>query len=89
MREIPVAVKRMIDKYGDDFKEIFDAQINWFAGKLCFIGIPSFDIVKFDHFMRKRGYNEDNGSLGNYIEKKYGKRGRELIDELLSIEIEE
>ena len=89
MREIPEAVKKMMDKYGDEFKEIFDAQINWFAGKLCFIGIPSFDIVEFNKFMKKRGYSEDNdGSLANYVEKKYGWRGRKLISKLISMEEE-
>lgn len=39
MREVPVAINSMMYKYGDKFKKIFDAEINWFAGKLCFIGI--------------------------------------------------
>lgn len=85
-REVPPAVKKMMNKYGAEFKEIFDAEINWFAGYLCAFGIPSFDIVKFDKFMQKKGYNEDNGSLAEYIETKYGERGRELIDELLNME---
>ena len=88
MIEIPVAVSSMMHKYGDKFKEIFDAEINWFAGKLCFIGIPSFDIVKFNGFMRKRGYNENDSSLADYIEKNYGKKGKELVDELLNLEVQ-
>lgn len=89
MREVPIAVKKMMDKYGEDFKEIFDVEINMFAGKLCFLGIPDFDILHFDTFMKRKGYREDSdGSLADYIEKNYGKQGKELIDELLSMNIE-
>ena len=89
MREVPSAVKSMIDKYGIEFKEIFDAEINWFAGKLCLIGIPSFDIVEFNKFMKKKGYNENDSSLADYIKMRYGERGSELIDKLLGLEVEE
>ena len=86
MRNVPPAVMEMITKYGTEFKEIFDAEINWFAGKLCLFGIPDFDILKFDEFMQKWGYREHkDGSLADYVYLKYGERGRDLIDELLSI----
>ena len=37
--------------------------------------------------MKKRGYSENNSSLANYIEKNYGKRGKELINELIDMEV--
>lgn len=86
MREVPPAVLEMMNKHGTEFKEIFDAEINWFAGILCLFGIPDFDIVKLDDFLRKRGYREETfNSLADFVEARYGKRGRELIDELLSM----
>lgn len=86
MREVPPALLEMMNKHGTEFKEIFDAEINSFAGKLCLIGIADFDIVEFDKFMHKWGYREDkDGSLADYIEMRYGERGRELINELLSM----
>ena len=89
MREVPPAVKRMMDKYGKEFKYIFDVEINKFAGKLCYFGIPSFDIVEFNKFMKRKGYNEYNdGSLADYVKVIYGERGSELIDKLLGLEIE-
>ena len=89
MRKIPVAVNNMMYKYGDEFREIFDAEVNWFAGKLCFIGIPSFDIVKFETFLEKVGYESESGeeSMAEFVEKKYGKRGNELIAELINMEV--
>jgi len=90
MREIPIAVKKMRDKYGKEFKEIFDVEINMFAGNLCLFGIPDFDIIKFHEFMTVKEYPKDvDGSLADYIEKNYGKRGREIIDELISMDVED
>lgn len=89
MREVPEGVKMMMDNYGIEFKEIFDAEINWFVGKLWIIGIPYFDIVKFEGFLESRGYIADDGkqSMSEFVEMKYGERGTELIDELLGMEL--
>lgn len=87
-REIPPAVKKIMDKYGVEFKEIFGIGIASFAGKLWMVGIPDFDIVKFDEYMRtRRTYEDKDSSLAEFVEKKYGKRGKELIDELISMEL--
>ena len=86
MREIPPAVLELIKTHGEKFKEIFGVEINKFAGRLCFIGVPDFDIVEFNDFMRRKGYREDkDGSLADYIEKNYGAKGKELIDKLISM----
>lgn len=91
MREIPEAVKKMMDKYGDEFKEIFDAEISLFAGKVWMVKIPDFDILKFEIFLEKNGYDSTGGkeSMAEFVEKKYGWRGRELISKLISMEEEE
>lgn len=91
MREIPEAVREIMDKYGTEFKEIFGVEISPFAGKLLIVGIPDFDIVKFETFLEKEGYKSEIGveSMAEFVERRYGERGRKLIDELLSIEIEE
>ena len=86
MRQVPPALLEMMNKHGTEFKEIFDAEIHWFAGKLCAIGIQDFDIVKFNDFLEKQGYVlEKDGSMDDYVESRYGKRGKELIDKLLSM----
>ena len=89
MREIPPAVKAMMDKFGDEFKEIFGVEIAPFAGKLWMVGIPDFDIVKFESFLEKVGYKSENGeeSMAEFVEKKYGIRGKILIDELIGMEL--
>lgn len=42
MREVPPAVKKIMDKYEVEFKEIFGVEIASFAGKLWMVGIPRF-----------------------------------------------
>ena len=85
LREVPESVKKLLD-YNEEFKKIFDVNINKFAGNLCAFGIPDFDIVAFDEHMKRLGYQEwCDGSLADYIEKKYGVEGKELIDELLAL----
>ena len=89
MREIPAAAKYLLDRYGSEFREIFHIELGPFIGKLWIIGIPDFDIVKFDKYMEtRRNYDERNISLAEFIEKRYGKRGKELIDKLLNVGIE-
>ena len=87
-REVSPGVKKMMDKYGAEFKEIFDTELNHFVGNLWIVGIADFDIVKFDKYMEtRRSYEDKDSSLAEYIEKKYGERGRKLIDELISMEV--
>ena len=87
MREVPLAVKKIMDNYGTEFKEIFGIEIAFFVSKLWIIGIPGFDIIKFDKYMETRRSYDKDSSLAEFIEKKYGKRGKELIDELISMEL--
>jgi len=87
MREVPEPVKRMMDKYGEEFKEVFGVEVNKFAGKLWMVGIADFDIVKFERFLEKLGYVGDSGeqSIAEFVEDRYGKIGRELIDKLIGM----
>ena len=85
LREVPESVKKLLD-YNEEFKKIFDVNVNKFASKLCAFGIPDFDIVAFDEHMKRLDYQEwCDGSLAEFIEKKYGIEGKELIDELLAL----
>lgn len=89
MREIPPPVKYILDKYGAEFKEIFGIEIASFAGKLWIVGIPDFDVVKFDKYMEtRRSYEDKDTSLAEFVEKKYGKRGKKLVDELINMDLE-
>lgn len=87
MREVPAAIKSVMDKYGKEFKEIFGVEIPPFAGKLWMVGIPDFDIVKFERFLEKVGYESESGeeSMAEFVEKRYGERGKELINELINM----
>ncbi|MCK4329796.1 hypothetical protein KAX02_08125 [candidate division WOR-3 bacterium] len=91
MREVPEAAKRMMDKYGKEFKEIFDTEINYFIGMLYMYGIPDFDIVKFEGFLEKVGYDSYSGkeSMAEFVDRVYGNRGQELIDELIDMDVNE
>jgi len=75
-------------QHDKEFFSIFGVHINKFAGRLTYMfGLPDFDIVKFDDYMhRSQGYQEEkDGSLKNFIQKKYGDRAAELIEELISL----
>ena len=77
-----------MDKFSKEFNIIFDAHLNYFMDALCYqMRIFSFDIVKFDNVWAKRqGYQtEKDGSLADWIEKKYGKRAKELINDILGV----
>ena len=85
LREVPESMKKLMS-YNEEFKKIFDVNVNKFAGNLCLLGIPDFDIVKFDKHMWRLGYRiEEDGSLAEFIEKKYGVRAKDLIDELIEL----
>ena len=82
-----VVNKYLVSKYGDEFREIFDAEIEQFADTpLFFLGFPEFDMEKFEEFITKRGYRKNNGNLADYILKNYGEKGKKLFDKLLNIE---
>ena len=86
MREVPESVRN----YGSEFKEIFDTTFGQFVGKLWIVGIPDFDIIKFEKFLVSRGYAtvSENQSIAEFVEMRYGIRGRELIDKLINMELE-
>lgn len=84
-REVPESVKKLME-YNEEFKKIFDVNVNDFAGNLSIFGIPDFDIVEFDKHMERLGYRvEKDGSLADYIESNYGIEGKELIDKLIEL----
>ena len=72
-------------KYDPEFYNIFKVHVNYFIDKkLSAIGIVSFDIIEFDRYMQKLGYRiEKDGSLENYIRKKYGKEAVDYIKTIL------
>lgn len=85
LREVPESVKMLLD-YNEEFKKVFDVNVNKFAGKLCAFGIPDFNIVAFNEHMKRLGYQEwCDGRLAEFIEKKYGIEGKELIDKLIDL----
>ena len=85
LREVPESVKKLLN-YNDEFKKIFNVNVNKFADKLCTFGIPDFDIVAFDKHMYRLGYRvERDGCLAEYIESNYGVEGKELIDKLIEL----
>lgn len=70
------------------FKEIFKTTLNNF--KLMPIMLVtkrfSFDIIKFDEYcIQHLGYDEDkDGSLHNFLEKKYDRKTVKLIEYLIN-----
>lgn len=73
-------------EYNEQFKRIFDVDINNFAGKLCILGIPDFDVIEFGVYMEELGWRKwCDGSLAEYIEENYGIEGKELIDTLIEL----
>jgi len=83
MREIP-KLREMMNQWDDEFNKIFHLHVNYFAGRLVLFGIADFDVAKFDDYLHKLGYQEEkDGSMKNYITKRWGKRACELIEELI------
>jgi len=80
-------VLEKVKSYTKKFQETFGAPLGGFTDPgLAMIGIYSFDIVRFDEFMHKKGYTEEEyGSLKSYIAKRYGKESAELIKTLIDI----
>ena len=88
MREIPEDVNKMMDKYGKEFRDVFGVEVNAFARKLWMVGITYFDILEFEWFLNREGYDSYSGkeSMAEFVERVYGKRGKELVDDLLRME---
>ena len=84
-RKVPESVEKLME-YDEQFKKIFDTNITGFAGKLCILGIPDFDVIAFGAFMEELGWRRwCDGSLAEYIEENYGVEGKELIDTLIEL----
>lgn len=84
MREIS-KLKEMMDKWDDEFHKIFNCHVNHFVGFLVCFGVADFDILKFDKHLQKLGYStKKDGSMNDYITKRWGTRACELIEELIS-----
>lgn len=77
-------------KLKKEFYDIFDTPLTNFVGFLGkVLKIWDFDIIKLDDWMHKRyQYEEEkDGSLMNFIEKRFGKEGVNLINKLLEKEV--
>lgn len=80
-------VLEKIKKYTERFERIFGVPLEGFTDQqLAMIGIYGFDICRFDEFMHKKGYTEEeHGSLKSYLAKRYGEKTMELIKTLINI----
>ena len=70
----------------NEFIRYFNKSNKEFIDKLLLgLGWVSFDVIKFDEYMQtKFGYDiRKDGSLMNFIEKKFGKDAVELIKRYL------
>jgi len=80
-------VLEKVKNYTKEFQNTFGVPLEGFTHPgLAMIGVYSFDICRFDEFMHKKGYTEEEyGSLKNYIAKKYGEKTAKLIETLIGI----
>jgi len=78
-------VLEQIKDYTKEFQEAFGVPLTHFMEPLfMMLGMASFDIVKFDRYMKRKGYSEDkHGSLKEYIAITHGRRATEFIEELI------
>ena len=74
-----------MEKFDKEFNLIFDIHLNHFMDALCYVGrVFSFDVIKFDGWAEKKGYQiERDGSLADWVAKKYGKGAKDLINKIL------
>ena len=72
------------------FKEIFGTTISEFEDKMVEknTGIFSFDIISFDDFLIEQGYNQDDGSMAEFVTEKYGIEAKKLIEDILFFSIQ-
>lgn len=80
-------VLEKVKNYTKEFQGTFGVPLEGFTDPiLAMIGVYSFDICRFDEFMHKKGYTEEeHGSLKNYIAKRYGEGTAKLIKVLIGI----
>jgi len=85
MHKVPKVLQQAMDKYGKEFKGTFGVDLSVFVDKrLIIFGIFGFDIIKFDDYMKLRGYDiERDGSLNDYVLKRYGKKAVDLVLNLI------
>lgn len=83
--QTPPKLAEMMDKYDKEFQETFDGlHVNYFVGSLVLFGVADFDILKFEKYLQRLGYQvETDGSMKDYITKRWNKRASELISELI------
>ena len=68
------------------FKNIFGTDLANFKDILimALTGRFEFDIIGFENFLKREGYNPEGGiSMRDFVAKKYGKDAEELISFLL------
>ena len=84
-------VLEQIKDYTKEFQEAFGVPLTHFMEPLfMMLGMASFDIVKFDRYMKRKGYSEgEHGSLKEYIAITYGRRASDFIEELLTLPSDE
>jgi len=78
------AANRMLNKWGDKFKATFNISLGSFIGYCVIWDIQDFDIVKFDTYLQRLGYQiEKDGSISDYVRKHFGQKAVELIRDLI------
>ena len=80
-------VLEKVKNYTKEFKNTFGVPLEGFTDqRMAMIGVYSFDIGRFDDFMHKKGYTEEeHGSLRDYLSKRYGEKTAKLIEILIDI----
>lgn len=46
-------------------------------------GNYSLDVSKFEEWLVRQGYDENQGSMNDYVEQEYGPKAQNFIEELL------
>lgn len=85
--QTPPKLAEMMNKYDKEFQETFDGlHVNYFVGSLVLFGVADFDVLKFEKYLHKLGYDEKKDSnMKNYITKRWGERAFDLIRELIAM----
>jgi len=85
--QTPPKLVEMMNKHDKEFQETFDGlHVNYFVGSLVLFDVADFDILKFEEYLCKLGYSEKkDGSMRNYITKRWGERASDLIRELIAM----
>jgi len=84
--QTPPKLAEMMNKYDKEFQETFDGlHVNYFVGSLILFGVADFDILKFEKYLQKLGYNGEKESMNDYITKRWGERASNLIKELIDM----